>query len=96
LGNYSRQTGIDLIKHPSAEQVQNCQSPDDVVELLLERELAFTEYRDEYCKLIDTLRPIVKVVNAFSGILGDAAGLARHWKRRCAYCHSAGGMLFKI
>src|SRR6266851_4230023 len=75
LDNYSNQTGIDLINHPSAEQIQNCQSPDDVLQLLLERESAFKDHRDKYRNLIDSLRPVVQVVHAFSSILGEAAGL---------------------
>ena len=75
LDDYSNQTGINLINHPSAEQIQNCQSPDDVLKLLLERESAFKDYRDKYRNFIDSLRPIVQAVHAFSSILGEAAGL---------------------
>jgi len=75
LDNYHKQTGIDLTKHPSAEQLENCHSPDDIVELFLERGAAFKDHRDKYHKLIDCLRPVVKVVHAFAGILGEAAGL---------------------
>ena len=75
LDNYSNQTGIDLTKHSSSEQFQNCYSPDDVLQLLLERESAFTDYRNKYRKLIDSLRPVVQVVHAISSILGEAAGL---------------------
>ena len=75
LDNYHKQTGIDLTKHPSAEQLENCHSPDDIVKLFLEREAAFKGYRGKYHKLIDCLRPVVKVVHAFAGILGEAAGL---------------------
>ena len=76
LSNYHKHTGIDLTKHPSATQLQNCHhSPDDVIQLLLERETSFKDYREKYRKLIDRLRPVVKVIHAFSGILGERAGL---------------------
>ena len=75
LDDYHKHTGIDLTKHPSAAQLQNCHSPDDVVQLLLERETSFKDYREKYRKLIDCLRPVVKVVHALSGILGEGAGL---------------------
>jgi hypothetical protein len=75
LDNYARQTGVDLTKHPSADKLQNCHSPDDIIQLLSERETAFKDYRDKYRNLIDRLRPIVQVVHAFSGVLGEAAGL---------------------
>ena len=75
LDNYHKQTGIDLTNHPSAEQLQNCHSPDDVVKLLLERESTFKDYRDKYRKLIDCLRPVVNVIHAFSAILVGVSGL---------------------
>ena len=75
LDDYHKHTGIDLTKHPSAAQLQNCHSPDDVVQLLLERETAFKDYREKYRKLIDRLRPVVKVIHALSGTLGERAGL---------------------
>ena len=75
LESYAKQTGIDLINHPSAEKLQNCHSPDDFLQILSERESAFKDYRDKYRNLIDHLRPIVKVVHAFSALLGEVAGL---------------------
>jgi hypothetical protein len=75
LDNYTKQTGIDLTKHPSADKLQTCRSPDDVLQIFLERESAFKEYRDKYRNLIDRLSPVVHVVHAFSAVLGEAAGL---------------------
>ena len=77
LLNYRNQTKIDLTKHPSAEKLQNSSSLDDILQLLLERESAFNGYRDKHRKLIDSLRPIVQAVHAFSTICGEAAGLVR-------------------
>ena len=75
LDHYAKQTGIDLAKHPSAEKLQNCHSLEDVVQILLERETAFKDYRDKYRKLNDCLRPVVHIVHGFSGVVGEAAGL---------------------
>ena len=75
LDSYHKQTGINLTNHPSAEQLQSCHSTDDVVKLLLERETTFRDYRGQYRKLIDCLRPVVKVIHAFSTILVSASGL---------------------
>jgi hypothetical protein len=75
LDDYSNQTGIQLSNHPSAEQLQNCQTPDDIIRLLLQKEKEFKDYRAKYRKLIDFLRPVVQVVHGFSNVLGDAAGL---------------------
>jgi len=75
LDDYHKHTGIDLIKHPSAVQLQNCHSPDDVIQLLQEREWSFKDYREKYHKSIDSLRPVVNVIHALSAILGEGAGL---------------------
>ncbi|SRR6266852_5470644 len=72
LDSYVKQTGVDITKHPSAEKLNNCHSPEDVIQLLSEGETAFKDYRDKYRSLIGHLRPVVQIVYAFSGILGDA------------------------
>jgi hypothetical protein len=77
LDSYTKQTGIDLTKHPSVDKLQNCRSPDDVLHILSEGESAFKDYRDQHRKLIDRLRPVVQVVHAFSAVLGEAVGLVR-------------------
>ena len=76
LESYTKQTGIDLTKHPSADKLQYCHSPEDIVELLLERETAFKDYRNKYGKLIDCVRPAAQIVHAFSGAFGEAAGVS--------------------
>ncbi|KAH9962374.1 hypothetical protein BC827DRAFT_216055 [Russula dissimulans] len=73
--SYAKKTGIELTKHPSADKLQDCHSPEDVIKLLLEREAAFKDHRDKYRQLIDCLRPVVKVVHGFSRFLGEASGL---------------------
>ena len=75
LDSYVKQTGIDLTRHPSADKLQNCRSPDDVLRILLERESAFKDYRDKYRNLIDRVRPIVQVLHAVSAAFSEVAGL---------------------
>ena len=75
LDSYAKQTGVDLTRHPSADKLQNCRSPDDVLRILSERESAFKDYRDKYRNLVDHFCPIVQVVHAFSAVLGEAAGI---------------------
>jgi fungal STAND N-terminal Goodbye domain len=72
LDSYVKQTGVDITKHPSAEKLQNCLSPEDVIQLLSEGETAFKDYRDKHRNLIDPLRPVARIVYAFSDILGEA------------------------
>jgi hypothetical protein len=75
LDRYAKQTGIDLTKHLSVDKLKNCRSPDDVLQILSERESAFNDYRGQYRNLIDRLIPVVQVIHAFSGVLGQAARL---------------------
>ncbi|KAH9954470.1 hypothetical protein BC827DRAFT_1158714 [Russula dissimulans] len=72
--SYAKQTGVELVKHPSADKLQNCHSPDDVLQLLLGGKMEFQDYRDKHHKLLDHLRPIVQVVHTFSAVLGGVAG----------------------
>jgi hypothetical protein len=73
--NYSKQTGIDLINHSSAQKLQGCHTSEDVLQLLQEREAAFKDYRNKNHKFINCLCPIVQVVHAFNGVLGEVAGI---------------------
>ena len=75
LADYAKTTGIDLSKNSFAIALKQSNSPDAILELLEEREKAFKEYRDGNRKLINCLSPAVKVIQAFSGILGEAASL---------------------
>jgi hypothetical protein len=76
LDSYVKQTGVDISKHPSADKLQNCHSPEDIIQLLLERQTAFKDYRDtKFCDLIDRLRPAVRVVHALSDVLCEVGCL---------------------
>ena len=66
----TRQTGMDLISHPSTDKLKDCRSPDDVLQILSERESAFKEYRDKNCNMIDRLRPVVQIVHEFKWSTG--------------------------
>ena len=75
LADYAKITGIDLSKNPFAAALEQSSSPETILELLREREKAFKEYRDGNRKLISCLSPAVKVIQAFSGVLGEAVNL---------------------
>jgi len=85
LGNYANLTGINLSKNPFSEQLQVSKSPDDILGLLKEREKAFKEYREGNRGLISCLSPVVRVVHAFSGILGEAVSLVSHDSFHCLF-----------
>src|SRR5216683_7497278 len=75
LADYTNQTGTDLSKNPFSEKIEHCNTPDAILEVLQEREKAFKEYRDGNWGLIDCLSPVVHVLHAFSGILGEDLSL---------------------
>ena len=75
---YVKITGDDLSKNPFAAALEQSDSPEAILELLQEREKAFKEYREGSCRLINGLNPVVNVLQAFSGILGEAVGLVSY------------------
>ena len=75
LGDYANLTGVDLSKNPFAEALQQCNTPDVILQLLQEREKAFKEYRDGDRRLIKSISPGVRVIHALSNFLGEAISL---------------------
>ena len=75
LVDYCQQIGVDLDKHPFADELRGRDSPDEVLKLLESKANAFRVYRDGNRKLIDWLSPVVKVVHTLSGVLGEAVSL---------------------
>ena len=76
LVEYTKITGIDLSNDPFAAAIEQANSLDAILELLQEREKAFKDYREENRNLISYLRPALNVIQAFSGILGEAVSLS--------------------
>ena len=75
LAEYASITGIDLSNNPFASMLEQSNSPEAILQLLEGREKAFKEYRDGDRRLTRSLGPAVKVLQAFSGILGEAVSL---------------------
>ena len=73
LANYREHTGVDLAHYPLAEKLQNCQSADDILELLQEKVQEFKDFRNGNHKLINYLKPVVQVLHAFSGVFDNVA-----------------------
>lgn len=78
LTDYAEITGIDLAESPFAAVLEQSNSSEAILQLLQEREKAFKEYRDGNRRLINCLSPAVKVLQAFSGILGEGDSLVSH------------------
>jgi hypothetical protein len=75
LGDYALRMGIDFARNPFAEQLRHTNTPDDILNLLQEREEAFTQYRNRNRTLINCFSPAVRVLHTFSGTLGAAGSL---------------------
>jgi fungal STAND N-terminal Goodbye domain len=78
LVDYTTITGIDLSKNPFTAAIEQANSPEAILELLQERENTFKDYRQGNRKLISCLNPAVNVIQAFSGVLGEAVSLVSH------------------
>ena len=78
LADYANLTGIDLSNNPFATTLEHSNFPEAILRILQEREKAFKEYRDDNRRLISCLSPAVNVLQAFSGILGEAVSLVSH------------------
>src|SRR5712675_2341141 len=72
LADYAKTTGIDLSENSFADKLQRARTPDDILQLLQEREKAFKEYRSRNRTLINCLSPAVNVLHAFSPALAEA------------------------
>ncbi|KAI0281530.1 hypothetical protein BC826DRAFT_363296 [Russula brevipes] len=59
LRRYAKKTGKDLMSHPLAIKIDNCESPDSVLLILQEEAQAFGEYRKEDPTLINCLSSVV-------------------------------------
>ena len=75
LRDYTKETDIKLSKSPFATKLEKSMSPGDILQLLEEREKAFKEYREDNPRLTNFLKPTVKVLHGFSGILSNTTGL---------------------
>ena len=78
MANYTTITGIDLSKNPFAAAIERANSPGAILQLLQEREKAFKDYREGNRRIISYLSPAVNVIQAFSGVLGEAVSLVSH------------------
>ena len=72
LADYSDHVGIELEKHPFIDELRVCASPDDVLKLFEDKMKGFKVDRYGNCKLANWLSPVVQVIHALSGVLGEA------------------------
>ena len=73
VGEYAKQTGINLSENPFTEKLRQAESPEDILQLLQEQAKAFNGYRNKNQSLSSSLSPIVGVLHAFSRSLGKTS-----------------------
>ena len=75
LESYKKKTGNDLTSNPLLPILETCNSPEDVIALLREQIPGFdSRNNNDSESLSNWLIPTVKVIAAFSGILGESVG----------------------
>jgi len=72
---YTRVTGKPLDRHPFAAQLDACDSPNAVSDLLRTQDKAFSKFRKGDEKLMAVLDPMVHILFTFSATLGEGIGL---------------------
>ena len=78
LEKYAKETRIDFSKNQFAEEIKHCEEPDAILKLLQKREKDFKAYRGANRGLIDGLSPVVRVLQASSGLLGEVVSLVSY------------------
>ena len=75
LDNYEKQTGMKLIDHPLARQLEDCNSVESITAVLQDQARAFTVFRRDDGKLMKPLKNVVHVLHTLSTSLVRRAGL---------------------
>ncbi|KAH8999663.1 hypothetical protein EDB86DRAFT_652072 [Lactarius hatsudake] len=72
---YKKKTGKDLITHPLADEIKNCDSPEAILTVLQGKadELKRSQSSDD--RLTKWLMPTVNILTAFSSTLGDGVSM---------------------
>ena len=79
LEAYERQTGMRLIDHPFAVQLENCNSVESITAVLQEQAQSFNQFRGDDGKVMKLLKSTVHVLRGLSAstTLGKGIGLVR-------------------
>lgn len=79
LQDYENRTGISLVSHPLAKQLEECDSLDSTIAILREQAKGFREVREDNGKLMKSVKCSVDVlyILSISTVLGEGVGLVR-------------------
>ena len=77
LEDYTNKTGMTLLDHPLAKQLDKCDSVESISTLLQVQAREFREFRGEDGKIMTPLRRVVHVLHTFSTspVFGESVGL---------------------
>ena len=75
LKEYQKKTDTSLVTHPLMAQLQVCDSPAKILELLSSQAAKVEETMDADDKLIKWLDPVVNVLSASSSVVSANVGL---------------------
>jgi hypothetical protein len=75
LNEYQTLTGKSLQTHPFATQLNTCQNPDAISNLLRTQAQAFSKFRKGDEKLMAWLDPTIHILSTFSDTLGEGISL---------------------
>jgi len=66
LQGYEKQTGMKLIDHPLARELENCHSVDSIMDILQQQARALVDHRGGDGKVMNSLERAVHVLHALS------------------------------
>ena len=75
LKTYQKQTKKDLLAHPLASQLQDCDSTTAILAILQDQVREFDKFRSGDEKLTKWLGPTVNVLSAFSATIFSGVGM---------------------
>ena len=78
LTEYEAVTRKSLCTHPFATQLESCDSPQAISNVLLTQAEAFSKFRKHDGRLMACLDPMVNILFTFSATLGEGVGLVSH------------------
>ena len=77
LSKYKKKTGKDLLDHPLATKIQECDTVDTILAIFQGQAEAFQQFKDGDQRLMKWVSPVVNVLHTFSKTAGDVTGTVR-------------------
>jgi hypothetical protein len=84
LKDYENRTGISLVNHPIAKQLEDCHSLDSINVILQEQAKGLCEFRGDNGRLMKSLRCSIDALYTISTVLGEGISVV-HPKQSSAF-----------